>query len=402
MNNIELLDQGGFGCVYHPGITCKGNKRKRTNLVTKLQMKSFNSKNEIKIGKMVKNIPDYERFFLPVASSCNIDLRIIKNQLASQCNVIKNDKNKYDKNKYDKNTYKNKPYVLTSIPYVENQSLFEYLTDLREKDAINVIVRTADYLLEGVSKLLDTGIVHFDLKGDNIIFDCKTEKPLIIDFGISIPIERPRFHKNVSKYFYIYAPEYYIWPLEVHIACFALHNSSNVDFPIGKSDAYMVAKDFVSNNKVIQELPEKKREKYMSECLEVAYTYVGLAASRLIEKVKSSYKTWDNYAVSILFLKLIRHILTDTHNSAKEPENSYSSLKLTSKTRMLSRLETMFMVNIEADPSKRKSLKDTRNQLLQILILLEGQPNGSVIDKNMVTAMHRDTISLNSFISRKK
>ncbi len=28
----NLLNQGGFGCVYYPGITCKGNIRKKKSL----------------------------------------------------------------------------------------------------------------------------------------------------------------------------------------------------------------------------------------------------------------------------------------------------------------------------------------------------------------------------------
>ena len=66
MNNSEILDQGGFGCIYYPGITCKGNQSKRKNTVTKLQLKSFNSKNEIKIGKMIKSITDYDNFFVHI------------------------------------------------------------------------------------------------------------------------------------------------------------------------------------------------------------------------------------------------------------------------------------------------------------------------------------------------
>ena len=44
-------------------------------------------------------------------------------------------------------------------------------------------------------------------------------EPQMIDFGISIPIAQltPQNRKN---YFYVFAPEYYLWPLEVHIINF--------------------------------------------------------------------------------------------------------------------------------------------------------------------------------------
>jgi Ser/Thr protein kinase RdoA (MazF antagonist) len=33
-------------------------------------------------------------------------------------------------------------------------------------------------------------VVHFDFKWDNAVIDLKTELPVILDFGISIPIRK--------------------------------------------------------------------------------------------------------------------------------------------------------------------------------------------------------------------
>ena len=63
--------------------------------------------------------------------------------------------------------------------------------------------------------LQNVKIVHFDLKGQNIIFDLKEFAPIIIDFGLSLPMEKVK-NDNLYDYFYVYAPEYYVWPLEVH------------------------------------------------------------------------------------------------------------------------------------------------------------------------------------------
>ena len=53
----QLLSQGGFGCVYYPGLDCKGKSLFKKNIVSKLQKKNFNSNNEIYIGKLIKTIP---------------------------------------------------------------------------------------------------------------------------------------------------------------------------------------------------------------------------------------------------------------------------------------------------------------------------------------------------------
>ena len=59
---VELLDQGAFGCVYRPNIDCDGSIGDK-NYVTKVQLKEKELTNEIKIGEMVKTIPNYEFYF---------------------------------------------------------------------------------------------------------------------------------------------------------------------------------------------------------------------------------------------------------------------------------------------------------------------------------------------------
>ena len=141
---------------------------------------------------------------------------------------------------------------------------------------------------------------------------------------------------------------------------------------------------------------------YLSDCIEIAERYAGLSSSDLIAKVKESYKTWDNYAIGILFLKLIRHIYPETRTYSKEmPKDSYSSLTLHSKIRILKVLENVFLANIDADPSKRMSLQETRDQIQKVLNMLEGQPTRSKIDKEALTTMKNDTMRLNTFIPRK-
>ena len=65
----ELLSQGGYGCVYHPALTCSGKAESTEKNVSKLQRKDWASKNEIEIGKMIKQIKNYRSFFLPITSS---------------------------------------------------------------------------------------------------------------------------------------------------------------------------------------------------------------------------------------------------------------------------------------------------------------------------------------------
>ena len=47
----HLLEQGGFGCVYYPGINCtQGKILNNSKVVTKLVVNDFTADNEIYIG----------------------------------------------------------------------------------------------------------------------------------------------------------------------------------------------------------------------------------------------------------------------------------------------------------------------------------------------------------------
>ena len=58
-NNDNFLGQGSYGCVYYPGIDCKGKKNTKKT-VTKVQEINFYSKNEKIIGFFIKkNIKNF-------------------------------------------------------------------------------------------------------------------------------------------------------------------------------------------------------------------------------------------------------------------------------------------------------------------------------------------------------
>ena len=61
----KLLSQGGFGCVYYPGIRCSKAKNddNMEDYVTKLQRYNFNSKNEANIGLRIAEDIDYKYFY---------------------------------------------------------------------------------------------------------------------------------------------------------------------------------------------------------------------------------------------------------------------------------------------------------------------------------------------------
>ena len=208
----KLLSQGGFGCVYHPGISCDGKAQKDRNIVTKLQRMDFNAQNEIDIGDRIKDIPNYQLFYIPVIGHCPIKLSLIDNSTLKQCEVVSSNKNV--------------EYILMDMNFVENYPFYEFLTDIsKNKSIILNILDTYSFLCNSIKVLVAQGVVQFDFKSENILYSRKTQNPLIIDFGISFHAPSLK-SSNWDDYFMCMHPTI-IWPLEVHCINFLLNEDSS-------------------------------------------------------------------------------------------------------------------------------------------------------------------------------
>ena len=108
------------------------------------------------------------------------------------------------------------------------------------------------YLLSSLEMLEKAGIVHFDLKSENVIYDKNKNIPIVIDFGLS-------FFTNSSKYggserlaehvFYVYEPNYYLWPIEVHFANMLRHKYTSENEMPSIAEVHKMCLEYVNNCK---------------------------------------------------------------------------------------------------------------------------------------------------------
>jgi serine/threonine protein kinase len=339
----KLLSQGGFGCVYYPGITCKGEKNKDKKMVTKIQKDDFTAQNEIYIGEKIKSISNYNLFFLPVISSCSINLAQIKSSSLIECEVISK------KHEFE--------YILMDIPFMPNKSFFSFLIDYdkTKKHIILDMTETYSYLLNSIQDLVQKEIIHFDLKAENILYSTSANNPLIIDFGISIPVEKLQTD-NLSDYFYIFAPDYYIWPLEVHIINYLIHQNSQ---PLNVDDVNFICNEFVNKNKALSIFSKSFQDAYLKSCKTACKSYLGKSMEDIISIVKTSYNTWDNYALSVLYLRLLAIMFGKGFVNNK----------------LLIYFSQLLLENISPFPHKRYSLKKTLTKFREIFFIDEKPKN---------------------------
>lgn len=181
----EVIAAGGYGCIFSPGLKC-ANSDKRESHISKLLHKydANNEWNELKnVKNIVKNIPNYENYFLlnnifkckPNTITKN-DLKnviICENALRS-IGITADEINK----NLDKLEIINMPYG--------GEDLLKIIAEKKEKFLIlNKIL--LKLLINAILPMNKFGFFHCDIKAQNVLY--LKQKSRLIDWGISLYID---------------------------------------------------------------------------------------------------------------------------------------------------------------------------------------------------------------------
>ena len=304
--NTKLLNQGSYGCVFQPGFDCKGNPLNTKRLISKIQNYKKISIRETEIGKKIQNIEHFEEHFAPVLRSCNISLANINDTDINKCQFIQNGNVKQD------------IYNSNEIMYVGKYSLGDNILNIFQKSpkkTLNTLIRTNYDLLESYRLLLKEGIVHFDVKENNIICETSTGNPIIIDFGLSFDLSELKSNEKdiqIEKYkdiFFIYEPKYEPWCIDV---CFLNYMYNNLgdkwtEKKISKEEVDKIINDFCSNNKIIGKILVENPE-YKNNQTKYFQSFVNYTWRTLFDALIKNTEKWDNYGLAILYLNLMNNM----------------------------------------------------------------------------------------------
>ena len=330
----ELLSQGGFGCIFYPGITCSGKTKEDIDSVSKLETIDFNSTNEINIGSIIKTIPNYNLFFLPVISACSISLGNIDKNLIDQCKIIKSNIEEYH---------------LLELPYLKNISFMKLFSDSSRTNRHHFLtfIETYQYITMSIGALIEKDIIHFDIKEENILYSIKFENPILIDFGLSIPIKELN-STTFSKYFYTYSPHYYLWPLEVHVINYLLYKGDLTTDSIKN-----IVEEYISTNAGLINFSKEFKDSYANSGINFLNQYIKMEKMAVISEIIKFGNTWDLYALSIMYLNFIKLLFKDGFVNSP----------------LIIAFSKILVQNIHPDPSKRLSVTDTRKKYYDIFYI---------------------------------
>jgi len=297
-DKMKLINQGTYGCIFRPAISCKGNALK-SSFITKVQTSKTNSDHETKLGSIIKKIKHYNRYFAPILKSCSISIANIKNDEIKKCNVINEKTTKLISNK---------------MKYVGDKTLLDYFLHILEQKHYNIhetLFDTYLHLLEGIHLLNTNHIVHYDLKENNIMYDETQNYPIIVDFGLSFQDDHLQTYRELKNAFYIYAPEYKPWCFEIHVLSFILHkiDKNHLDNPISLSLLHGVIYDFSEKNSMFEHFTKgNKNIHYINSLKDFLEQYSNLTYRQLIDELLKFHASWDNYSLAVIFLYLIYQV----------------------------------------------------------------------------------------------
>ena len=357
----RVINQGGFGCIFYPSLPCKKETKRNSNTnsseyVSKLVKNNFSSENEIRIGKLIQGIPFYSLYYVPVIQSCAASLAKVNEREIKNCSIISGKSSSTSTTSTATNAG-SKKFILLKMKYVENIKFTKYLLSIsNKKHILNTLFDTYSYFLFSLEQLMKNGIVHYDFKWDNAVIDLKTGLPVILDFGISIPInllldldkdqqdqddaDNTDAYEAYRDYFYIYFPEYSLWCIEIHLINYVLNKHSRIT----PESLQGTIETYVDSNDAFTILSPEFIDRYKKLCYSTMERFINQSRKYVIGECLKHWNTWDNYALSISYLQVVKFI---------------SSSGFTSNQFLISFSEIL-MDNIHPDPSRRSDYATTR------------------------------------------
>jgi serine/threonine protein kinase len=351
----KLLGQGSYGCVYYPGISCSGKIIKKKT-VTKLQEISFYSVNEINIGKYIKkHIHKYSSMYAPIVKYCVVSFQTIQKSDLNifDCKTLfpddTNSNSTYYDNDYEYNYNDYKDYIKTPaggyeiksgandsanfksklhtkyylmyMNYIVNKTFKKYFEAyIQYNDYVVDLIKASLYVIKSVGHLVSANIIHNDLHVNNILVNLKNNKPIIIDFGLSMYYTKCFKYQNKTidfeylKYLlFDFREDQYHIILEKRFISFITNNKSN-------QYSITIATNFVKNELTQSIIDLFINDAYDSISKQYVIPFNKVELAEYYKSLKQFYyqflnkNKYPNYSVIISYLLKFLFKYTDLYS----------------------------------------------------------------------------------------
>jgi len=256
MTNMDL-------CFFHPDTMRRRAKSTRKPLALRVATRGGRTPVELEIGEKICALAGYQSHFVVATACSNLE------ELGETVMIVSSG-----------------PPNLTDL---------ETALDPRTESSRTVLARLGECfssLALAVLRLQDEGIVHADITADAVAFDPHGNKPLLGKFARAIPMQELT-EVNRARYYPAFDPSRRHLPPEYHLITVLVHAKERV----------------VSRSRVDEVCQALKCQD------DVLGKVVGLEREDAIVSLESTWRTWDAYALALLFERVVRLVTEGTDTS---------------------------------------------------------------------------------------
>lgn len=312
-DRIKYLGKGAYGCalVAEPEKNKDGTTDDKH--IIKIQEKRIETMNETKIGKkIIEGIENYNDYFAPIVKTEDVNIKKIDTAEIEKCEFLQDDSTT--------------TYESSEIEYVGEYTLLQYYLKLilgNEKRFVEMFLANYIVLLEAIEKLITISIIHYDVKENNIMIRTGDERPIIIDFGISIDAST----EDMRTRFYIYSTKYAPWCIDVVFLSYIVQKISDQTAIITDADIKNILDDYFANNlTVIKLITAEEATRWKNELTAYFNTFINSTWAKLYDELIKYRFTWDTYALNILHLFLFIDLNLNAYNETSPILQTYKDL----------------------------------------------------------------------------
>lgn len=416
--DIQLIDQGTYGCVFRPNIQCKTMRPESRKYLSKIQKTDKYSQQEIEIGKKIQTIPKYAYYFAPILENCPVSVSTIhKYKLDKTCGPIRETL---------KMSKTNSMFTSNKIRYVGKQTLDDYLYNQitkceHIKDCMNglhqyikKIIRSNLYLLKGIQKLSEKGIVHLDIKANNVMYDSTNDVFIFIDFGFAEEEDRldpSVYEKQSTRPFGIVVDHYVPWCVEIQLLSYIARIIKQTP---QLTDNYVSSQIFNSKNNSIQKMKECATKYISTNTLfqnrnvftqmelqdfeKRLHTWIDGFAGKTYKQIWSNLieqlHTWDHYSICAMYLCELQQ----TNLFQFLPQNQSKEEAKTNPLYFLVQYVNELKDVLLSTPNQRKIAKQTHDNISKIFHHLKKQTyetslkqlTNDILSKKNIDSIHEE------------
>lgn len=322
----KKIAEGAYGCVYSPAVTPEGHLQ--PEYINKIQVAKKATEKEPYLGEKLRTIPHYRRYYAPSQNVSPLVVSAISQKEIQKCEVLERNKDRQ--------------IVVSKIPYVGTRTLGEQIEMIEENLPNTTLSHLQSYqahLEVAVKQMANSkiGIVHNDIKQNNVMYSDLLQCPILIDFGLSYCVHDLSTKEEIKNAFEIYSEKYPSSPVDV--VCIGkivnipeyekkkvnwdeiketIHNVYHTN-PIydsireDKGDSYMQKKETQCLSKMKSQVEQYNGKKYRTKQLK------NITNSEFIDALlDQNCDTWDLYSINVMMYKQVNKLLDEeNHRTTK-------------------------------------------------------------------------------------